>query len=205
MVEVMKLAPDLHAPEVPPVAPVASDALGPHIKRARLERGYTMAQLAQATKLSRSYLSNVERDVNSPTISTLRTILDALGVSLSQLFRTVEGAPRILTTLEQRVQIARTGNAAITYQLLNPNPTGRLEMLIMEVAPGASSGDVPHTHAGEEVGLMLSGELDYWIGEVKYHVCAGDSLSFESIAPHRYSNPGTKPSASVWAITPPSF
>ncbi|WP_223281041.1 helix-turn-helix domain-containing protein [Streptomyces antnestii] len=99
------------------------------MRRERPERGFTPETLAGKTGLSRSYLSNVERDVNSPTINTLRTIVDALGTTLSQLH----------------------------------NPMGRLEMMLLEVTPGVSSGESPHSHAGEEVGLLLSGELDHWV------------------------------------------
>ncbi|RLL66484.1 XRE family transcriptional regulator [Streptomyces sp. Z26] len=196
-----------------PAAPVAAgssgapgeDDLGRHIREARVQRGLTLEALARATGLSRSYLSNVEHNKNSPTISTLRTILDALGVTLSQLFRTVEGERPAVTRPDQRVVIARTGNDDVRYELLNPNPLGRLESMIMEVAPGATSGGHPHTHAGEEVGLILSGELDYWVDGVHYALREGDAVSFDATRPHRYANPGTVPSVSVWTVTPPSF
>ncbi|WP_208877298.1 helix-turn-helix domain-containing protein [Streptomyces armeniacus] len=185
--------------------PPGDDDLGRHIRDARVQRGLTLEALAKATGLSRSYLSNVEHNKNSPTISTLRTILDALGVTLSQLFRTVEGERHAVTRPDQRVVIARTGNDAVRYELLNPNPHGRLESMIMEVAPGASSGGHPHTHAGEEVGLILSGELDYWVDGVHYALREGDAVSFDATLPHRYANPGNVPSVSVWTVTPPSF
>ncbi|WP_405682014.1 cupin domain-containing protein [Streptomyces sp. NBC_00057] len=179
--------------------------IGRHLRRERLDKGYTLEKLAEATGLSRSYLSNIERNVNSPTINTLRTIVDALGVSLSRLFRGIDREQRVLTRPEQRVELTRAGVEGITYTLINPNPVGRLEMMILEVAPGASSGDRPHTHAGEEVGLLLSGELDYWVDGVHYRLQPGDSVSFESTTPHRYHNPGTVPAVCVWSETPPGF
>jgi len=179
--------------------------LGRHIRDARRERGLTTERLAELTGLSRSYLSNVERNVNSPTISTLRTILDALGLSLSELFRNVEAEHRVLTRPYQRVEIARTGNDSVRYELLNPNPSGKLELLIMTVAPGASSGPKGHTHGGEEVGLLLEGTLDYWVDGVCYSLEVGDALSFTSTTPHRYTNTGDTPAVSVWCVTPPSF
>ncbi|MGW7366450.1 cupin domain-containing protein [Streptomyces sp. NPDC054841] len=179
--------------------------IGRHLRRERLDKGYTLEKLAEETGLSRSYLSNIERNVNSPTINTLRTIVDALGVSLSRLFRDIDREQRVLTRPDQRVELTRAGVEGITYSLLNPNPVGRLEMMILEVAPGASSGDRPHTHAGEEVGLLLSGELDYWVDGVHYRLQPGDSVSFESTTPHRYHNPGTVPAVCVWSETPPGF
>ncbi|MHA6798579.1 helix-turn-helix domain-containing protein [Bounagaea algeriensis] len=181
------------------------EELGRHIRDARRNRDLTLEQLAERTGLSRSYLSNVERNVNSPTVGTLRTILDAVGVSLTQLFRTVEGGRRALVRPDDRVEIVNTGNAAIRYELLNPDPAGRLEMLIMKVAPGASSGPVAHTHAGEEVGFVVSGQLRYWVDDTCYDLNAGDAVNFEATHPHRYENVGAEEAVSVWAITPPSF
>ncbi len=181
------------------------EELGRHIRDARRNRGLTLEQLAERTGLSRSYLSNVERNVNSPTVGTLRTVLDAVGVSLTQLFRTVEGGRRALVRPDDRVEIVNTGDAAIRYELLNPDPAGRLEMLIMKVAPGASSGPVAHTHAGEEVGFVVSGQLRYWVDDTCYDLHAGDAVNFEATRPHRYENVGDDEAVSVWAITPPSF
>jgi transcriptional regulator with XRE-family HTH domain len=185
---------------------VASDEeLGKHIRAAREARNLTLPQLAELTGLSRSYLSNVERNVNSPTISTLRTILDALGVSLAELFRVVEGKQMGVVRPADRVEIVRTGNDAIRYELLNPNAGGRLEMIIMKVEPGAASGPVAHSHAGEEVGFVISGKLRYWVDGEHHDLEAGDALNFESTRPHRYENPGTETSISLWVLTPPSF
>ncbi|MCZ1012400.1 XRE family transcriptional regulator [Streptomyces lydicus] len=183
----------------------AGDGIGRHLRRERLERGLTLEQLADRTGLSRSYLSNVERDVNSPTINTLRTIVDALGTTLSRLFRAVESERRVLTRPDQRIELTRAGVEGVTYALLNPEHGGRLEMMLLEVAPGAGSGDRPHTHAGEEVGVLLSGELDYWVDGVHHRLQPGDCVSFPSSTPHRYSNPGEVPAVCVWVETPPSF
>ncbi|WP_405680215.1 cupin domain-containing protein [Streptomyces sp. NBC_01238] len=194
---------DDHAPASP--ASPRNDGIGQHLRRERLERGFTLEKLAEKTGLSRSYLSNVERDVNSPTINTLRTIVDALGTTLSQLFHAVDRERRVLTRPDQRVELTRAGVEGVTYTLLNPKHGGKLEMMMLEVVPGASSGDNPHTHSGEEVGLLLSGELEYWVDGVHYRLQPGDCVSFDSSVPHRYSNPGDVPAVCVWSETPPGF
>ncbi|KPC60544.1 cupin domain-containing protein [Streptomyces chattanoogensis] len=190
---------------VPGAAADADEGIGRHLRRERQARGLTLEQLAEKTGLSRSYLSNVERDVNSPTINTLRTIVNALGTTLSRLLQAVDREQRVLTRPDQRVELTRAGVEGVTYTLLNPEHGGRLEMMMLEVAPGASSGDRPHTHTGEEVGVLLSGELDYWVDGVHYRLGPGDCVSFPSATPHRYSNPGDVPAVCVWAETPPSF
>ncbi|MFJ8854841.1 helix-turn-helix domain-containing protein [Streptomyces sp. NPDC102437] len=183
----------------------AGEGIGRFLRRERLERGFTLEKLAEKTGLSRSYLSNVERDVNSPTINTLRTIVDALGTTLSRLFHTIERERRVLTRPEERVELTRAGVEGVTYTLLNPKHGGKLEMMMLEVAPGASSGTNPHTHGGEEVGLLLSGELDYWVDGVHHRLQPGDCVSFDSSLPHRYSNPGNVPAVCVWAEKLPGF
>ncbi|MGW9593953.1 cupin domain-containing protein [Streptomyces chartreusis] len=185
--------------------PADSEGIGQYLRRERLERGFTLGQLAEKTGLSRSYLSNVERDVNSPTINTLRTIVDALGTTLSQLFHAVDRERRVLTRPDQRVELTRAGVKGVTYTLLNPKHGGKLEMLMLEVAPGASSGSNPHTHGGEEVGLLLSGELDYWVDGVHYRLQPGDCVSFDSSLPHRYANRSDIPAVCVWSETAPGF
>ncbi|MFE9310173.1 cupin domain-containing protein [Streptomyces sp. NPDC006706] len=80
-----------------------------------------------------------------------------------------------------------------------------VRMMMLEVAPGASSGGNPHTHGGEEVGLLLSGELDYWVDGVHYRLQPGDCVSFDSSVSHRYSNPGNVPAVCVWTETPRGF
>jgi transcriptional regulator with XRE-family HTH domain len=183
----------------------ADQELGQHIREARTARSLTLPQLAELTGLSRSYLSNVERNVNSPTISTLRVILDALGVSLAQLFQAVEGPRKGVVRPADRVEIVRTGDSEIRYELLNPNPIGRLEMLLMYVEPGASSDGISHSHAGEEVGYIVSGQLRYWVDNKSHDLEPGDAINFESTRPHRYENPGPETSVSLWVLTPPSF
>ncbi|MFK0296361.1 cupin domain-containing protein [Streptomyces sp. NPDC090442] len=188
-----------------PAEPARNDGIGRHLRAERLERGLTLEKLAEQTGLSRSYLSNVERDINSPTVNTLRTIVEALDTTLSRLFLTADRGHRVLTRPAERVELTRSGVPGVTYTLLNPEHDGALEMMLLEVAPGASSGPSPHTHTGEETGLLLSGELHYWVDGTHYHLRPGDCVSFNSTLPHRYHNPGTVPATCIWTETPPSL
>ncbi|MFE7314279.1 helix-turn-helix domain-containing protein [Streptomyces sp. NPDC057555] len=185
--------------------PPHENGIGQLLRRERLARGMTLESLSDSTGLSRSYLSNLERDMNSPTVNTLRTIVDALGITLSRLFLEADRKERVLTRPGQRVELTRSGAQGITYTLLNPEGSGQLEMMLLTVAPGASSGTIPHTHTGEEAGILLSGELDYWVEDVHYRLQPGDCVSFDSSRPHRYHNPGHVPAVSVWAETPPGL
>ena len=82
---------------------------------------------------------------------------------------------------------------------------GRLELLLSTLEPGASSGEEPYSHEGEEAGLILEGTLELWIDDEHHLLAQGDSFAFASTRPHRYRNPGSTTTRVVWAITPPSF
>ena len=70
--------------------------------------------------------------------------------------------------------------------------------------PGAESSK-SYSHEGEEVGLVLEGQVDFWVGERHFTLNAGDSISYASHEPHRYRNTGITAAVVIWAISPPSF
>ena len=82
---------------------------------------------------------------------------------------------------------------------------GKLAMVMMEIAPGCSSGDDLFSHEGEEVGYVLTGELTLELDDKELTLSAGDSFGFEGKIPHRYNNKGTEPMQFVLVNTPVIF
>lgn len=93
----------------------------------------------------------------------------------------------------------------ITKQLLTPDLTGSLQMLLITVAPGGSSGEDRYSHAGEECGYLLRGQLRLWAGSGEYLLNPGDSFRFQSTLPHRFANPSDGDAEVVWVTTPPFY
>ena len=91
----------------------------------------------------------------------------------------------------------------IHEELLSPNLSGPLELLLSTLEPGADSDF--YSHDGAEAGYVLSGKLRLWINELHFDLDAGDSFSFRSTDTHRCRNPGKVPTQVVWVITPPHY
>lgn len=181
--------------------------VGRQIRDLRQARDITLAQLSKKTQLSVGYLSQVERNISTPSITDLYEISRALGVTISWFFPDANTAPR-----EEREYIVRAGRrrrldfaTGITDFLLSPNLNRQLELLCSRFEPGASSGDEPYTHKGEEAGVVLSGKIDLWLSDKYFLLEEGDSFAFPSTTPHRYRNAGETEAVVIWAITPPSY
>lgn len=198
-------------PRPEPAEPSVGDApdiqrIGREIRGLRKARGLTLTELAEKSGLSIGYLSLVERDRATPSINALHAISRALGVTISWFFD-ANAAP-----VEERGYVVRRArrrrlefSAGIVDELLSPSLEGSLELLSSRFPPGASSGDAPYTHTGEEAGVIVRGTLELWVDGKHFVLKAGDSFGFPSSLPHRYCNPGSEETEVIWAITPPSY
>jgi transcriptional regulator with XRE-family HTH domain len=187
--------------------PVA--ALGPLIRELRKEKELTLSDVAGRTGLSVGHLSQVERGLSTPTIRQLQQISQTMGVTIGWFFRADQPEQPnpdsdVVVRAAHRRRMTMSG-VGIVDELLVPNLDGALELLFCTLQSGADSGPEPYTHAGEEAGLILSGEMELFVDEKRYHLRPGDSFAFPSTKPHRYRSTGTTPLQVVWAITPPSY
>ena len=185
----------------------ADDGLiGGRLRQLRQQQGRTLAAVSALTGISVGHLSQLERDLVSPSVKTLHDLSRALGVNISWFF--TPEAPR--DRVEQYIvrQSARRhisfADGIDDFQLNSPAVRG-IGLLWSTFAPGATSGESPYTHEGEEAGLVVSGRLELWIDGAEVRLEAGDSFSFPSTLPHRYRNPGRSGAVVVWAMTPPSY
>ena len=94
-------------------------------------------------------------------------------------------------------------NSGIQEELLSPNLSGPLEMLLSTIEPGSDSED--YFHDGAEAGLVLTGTLDLWVSGRHFKLNEGDSFSFKSTEVHRCANVTDTPTRVLWVITPPHY
>jgi len=196
-------------PEPAPAEPAGApdiQKIGREIRGLRKAKGLTLSELAEKSGLSIGYLSLLERDRATPSINALHAISRALGVTISWFFD-ANAAP-----VDERGFVVRRArrrrlefSAGIVDELLSPSLEGSLELLASRFPPGASSGDAPYTHNGEEAGVVVRGTLELWVDGKHFVLKAGDSFGFPSSLPHRYCNPGSEETEVIWAITPPSY
>ncbi|MER1968575.1 XRE family transcriptional regulator [Castellaniella sp. GW247-6E4] len=179
------------------------DSLGFYIRSTRVEMGMTLNDLSKRAGVSVAMLSHIERSQVSPSLKTLDRIRVALGVPLSRFFRS-EDAPRdtgktIVMKADERPKLSFDG-IGLVKELLSPNQGGSLEVFMLVIQPGGSSGNEPWTRTGEKAGLVLSGHFDLVVGPESWSLDMGDSFQFDSSVPHRFQNNGTTEARVLWVI-----
>jgi len=197
-------APGLADAPSPPFDPEA--AIGEQLRELRQLKNLTLKEVAEKAGISVGYLSQLERNHSRLPIGVLKKISDALGVHINWFFQQQpagDAAERdIVVRADQRRRLSFTG-LGITEELLSPNLSGPLELLLSTIAPGADSED--YSHDGAEAGLVLSGTLELWVSGRHFTLNEGDSFSFKSTEIHRCANPGGSPTRVLWVVTPPHY
>jgi transcriptional regulator with XRE-family HTH domain len=181
-----------------------SQGLGKRIRGLRLARGYSIKELAGRAELSAGAISQLERDIGSPSIKSLRAIGRALDVPFVSFFEEESGTHSIVRRASQRRTLT-FGKTGTVKDVLSVNSAGNLEILLVRVAAGGSSGGETYSHKGEEGGLVLAGTLDLWVAETRYVLRSGDSFGFKSSLPHRFANGGADELQVIWVNTRPQY
>jgi transcriptional regulator with XRE-family HTH domain len=178
---------------------------GATLRRLREARHLSLKEVAARSGLTQSFLSQVERNLTSPSVASLRRIAQALGIPLAALFQgPVLPQDRVVRRSERR-QFVHPKRQWRDY-LLTPNLTGKLQVILSVIEPGGGSGEEPYAHdSDEECVVILQGRLEFWVGSEGYLLEEGDSIVFESRMPHRNRNPGPGQAEVLWITTPPSY
>ncbi len=178
--------------------------LGLRIRSLRKARRLTLRDVSERAGVTESFLSQVERDVTSPSIATVHRIARALDLSIAQLFAEVADAGRVVRR-EARRRVEYPGLKAVD-EFLTSNMAGRLQVILSTIEPGGGTGAEPYTHdSDEEVVVVLAGVLDLWVGDEHYVLRDGDTITFPSRIPHWNVNRGSAPATVLFCLTPPSF
>src|SRR5687768_7877126 len=191
-----------HPTRRPPV--VTELQLRTRIRSLRRARRLTLRDVADRANVTESFLSQVERDVTSPSIATVHRIALALDLSIAQLFAE-DAVPGRVVRREARRRVAYPGLRAVD-EFLTSNMAGRLQVILSTIDPGGGTGAEPYTHeSDEEVVVVLSGVLDLWVAHEHYVLGEGDAITFPSRLPHWNVNHGDSPATVLFCLTPPSF
>lgn len=186
--------------DLPPLA----RTLGADLRALRKARGLTLTVLADQLGKSVGWLSQVERDLSEPGITDLRDIAKALDVSVSSLFHmaSVPGEEGLIVRAKARRPIG-SRVAGLTEELLSPDLTDDFEMIHSVFEPQAMlSRSV--SRPTQEVGYVVSGQLDLWIDDALFHLTPGDSFRIRGQS-YRWANPYDDPCLVIWVIAPPVY
>lgn len=181
------------------------ETLGADLRALRKSRGLTLTDMADALGRSVGWLSQVERDMSDPSISDLREISALIGVPISMLFRN-EAAPAdeagyVVRKGTRRPMGSRT--AGLVEELLSPDLTDDFEMVHSTFEPH-SEISTPVQRPTQEVGYLISGQLDLEVDGKVFKINPGDSFRIKGEM-HRWMNPYDTPAVAVWVIAPPVY
>jgi transcriptional regulator with XRE-family HTH domain len=177
--------------------------LGRKIRDLRLRRGLTVQKLADASNLSKGFISQVENDRTSPSLATLRDLATALRTSVAYLVVEDDPTPHVVRARE-RPRIQAGGNTS-RAEVLSAQPKRNLELLMLELPPGLAAGEKRHSHHGEECLLCVEGRLRLVHGELELMLDPGDSCHFDGRTPHSIENLGPTAARVLVAMTPAAF
>jgi len=181
-------------------APSNGGAVGAWLRKLRLQRSLSLAQVAQSVGISVGFLSALERSQMSASVGTLRKLARFYKTNILDFFDHAEASSRLVSPGERKILEAGQG---VQMELLAWGNT-MMEPHLFRIAPSAGSGE-SYSHEGEEFLYVLRGELQISVEEKEYRLKAGDSFYFESSSPHHWLNPGRIESLILWVNTPPTF
>jgi len=189
-----------------PIRPDASGGvnMGRKIRELRRSRGLSLKQVAEGAGVSPSLVSQVETNRVDPSLSTLRKIALTLGVPVFALIAesVPDEASLVPKEKRRRVSFPRGG---LEYEIIHSELTKKMGVMIGSLQPGGMTSEEPLAHDGEECLVILKGALRVDFQQGQRELKEGDSLYFDSSAPHRLANPYKKPCRFYLIITPPKF
>jgi transcriptional regulator with XRE-family HTH domain len=180
-------------------------SLGPRIRRARLQRGLSLAQLSALSGFSPSFLSLVERNRTSPSLTSLTKLAEALSISASSLLPNAPSNGALVHRATDTNPSMILGDPKVLYRTLSATkPSLQLEPMLVVHQPLALGEPEPEpfSHRGEEFCYVLEGELVFRVEGQEFLLHPGDSIHVESSTLHVCFTNGPQPTRSLWVLTP---
>jgi transcriptional regulator with XRE-family HTH domain len=182
--------------------------IGQKLKSVRKARGLSQRELATRAGLTNGTVSLIEKNKTSPSVASLKSLLDAIPMSIAEFFATIDEntEPKIFYSAEDFVEVApQSGLAAVSLRQLGNASTHTLQLLDETYPVGADTGPELMSHAGEEAGIVIAGQVEITVGDQTRVLSAGEGYLFDSRQPHRFRNTGTEVCKVISACTPPTF
>ncbi len=174
--------------------------IGLKIKNLRLTKNLTQEELADRCELTKGYISQLENDLTSPSIETLKDLLNALGTNFAEFFQDEE----MQVVFKKDEQIEKFNNLSKTTWLVPTSQKNSMEPIMVDLEiNGETEKDL--AHEGEEFGLVLKGKIELTLGKKTYVVNKNESFYFVANKPHFIKNISNTDSKILWISCPPNF
>lgn len=178
--------------------------LGQRLRSLRLRAGLSQRALAKKTNVASATISLMEAGKTSPSVGSLKRILEGIPIGLSEFFDfEPELETRVFYSAEELTEI---GTKSLSLKQIGTSSVGRnLQILKETYALNADTGRVMYEHEGEEGGIVISGRVEVTVGDVRKILGPGDAYFFPSTRPHRFRQVGPVETVIISACTPPTF
>jgi len=177
--------------------------IGEKIKRLRTLNNLTQDELAKRCDLTKGFISQIERNLTSPSIATLMDILEALGTDIRNFFNEKIEEKIVFTKDDIYDLIDENLGYSISWLISNAQKNA-MEPILITLQPNSKT-KIDEPHEGEEFGYILKGRINLHLGKQLYKIKSGESFYFKSNKTHYLENPYNKPASVLWISTPPTF
>lgn len=175
--------------------------IGHKIKQLRVQKGLTLEELASRSELTKGFLSQMERNLTSPSIATLNDIVEALGTTLSEFFK--EEKQEKLVFRKKDFFVDEREHYTIHWIVPNTQKN-EMEPIMLELPQWGESFQMD-PHSGEEFGYVLEGSITLDCGEESYIVHKGETFYLSGKTSHFLRNDKKTKAKVLWISTPPLF
>lgn len=180
--------------------------IGARLQWVRKTKGLSQRELAKRVGVTNSTISLIEQNKVSPSVSSLKKVLDGIPISLADFFTLDVDAGPIDNPFYALSEQPDVGNNDIHYFLVGQRRPQRQMCVLREVMPpGSDTGESMLNHEGEEGGVVVQGQVEVTVGERVRVLGPGEAYYFVSRTPHRFRNVGEGDAIIVSANTPASF
>lgn len=178
--------------------------VGNRLRTIRQLHGLSQRELARRAGVTNGLISLVEMNRVSPSVGSLKKLLDGIPMSLAEFFTgDFNQRTPVFYGADELVEI---GNEGVSLKLVAAQRAGRQMTLLHErYAPGAATGEEMLEHRGEEGGVVVRGQIEVTVGNDTRVLGPGEAYYFPSNLPHRFRNPGREVCEIVSCCTPPTF
>ena len=175
--------------------------IGNKLKELRVLKGLTQEELADRSELSKGFISQLERNLTSPSITTLMDILQCLGTSIGEFFNEAPDEQIVFGKQDYFVKEDTEYKNEIKWIIPNAQKN-TIEPIYLTLQAGCSTcPDTPHE--GEEFGYVLQGAVSIHLGNKTYKAKKGESFYYTADKTHFLSSKNG--ATLIWVSSPPSF
>lgn len=175
--------------------------IGGKVRQLRTQKGLTLEELASRSELTKGFLSQLERNLTSPSIDSLNDILEALGTNLADFFQ--EDKVEQYTFREQDFFIDERESCTISWIVPNTQKN-EMEPILLTLPEGGSSFEVA-PHSGEEFGFVVDGSVVLSCDGKRSSLRKGETFYLHGQTFHSIHNEKKNPARVLWVSTPPLF